>query len=99
MITTMLIKIDKPLKEKAQKTAKQLGLPLSVIINNYLKTFVQEKQVTFSESYVPNAKTARAIRAAEKDMVLGRNISPSFATAKDAIDYLKAYNKKHGQSS
>ncbi len=96
MLTTMLIKIDKPLKEKAQKTAKQLGLPLSTIINNYLKTFVQEKQVTFSESYIPSAKTVRAIRSAEKDMKLGRNISPSFSNAKEAIDYLREYNKKHG---
>lgn len=87
----MLIKIDKPLKEKAQKTAKQLGLPLSTIINNYLKTFVMEKQVTFSEILIPNAKTARAIKQAERDYKAGKNISPGFDNAEDAIAYLKKF--------
>lgn len=66
MMTTMLTKIDKKLKEDAQKTAASLGLPLSTIINNYLKTFVMEQEVTF-KPLVPNAKTVRAIRQAKKE--------------------------------
>ena len=40
MNTTMLIKTDKALKVKAQKLAKEMGLPLGTLVNNYLKTFV-----------------------------------------------------------
>jgi addiction module RelB/DinJ family antitoxin len=90
MITTMLTKIDKKLKEQAQKTAAELGLPLSTVINNYLKSFVMEKQVTFSAP-MPNAKTRRDIQEAQKDYKEGKNISPSFSSAKDAIAYLRKH--------
>ena len=88
MITTMLTKIDKQLKEQAQNTAAELGLPLSTVINNYLKTFVMEKQVTFGP-LVPTAKTVKAIRQARKDYKEGKNISPGFDNAKDAVAYLR----------
>ncbi len=89
MITTMLIKMDKKLKKKAQETASELGLPLSTIINNYLKTFVMEKQVTFSAPYVVNAKTAKILDKALKEVQEGKNISPAFNNAKDAAEWLR----------
>lgn len=91
MITTMLIKLDKGLKEKAQQTAGELGLPLSTVINNYLKTFIAEKQVVFSGPLIPNAKTIKAIEEARRDYEAGRNISPGFDNAKDAIAYLRKH--------
>lgn len=85
----MLIKMDKKLKKKAQETASELGLPLSTIINNYLKTFVMEKQVTFSAPYVVNAKTAKILDKALKEVQEGKNISPAFNNAKDAAEWLR----------
>lgn len=87
-MTTMLTKIDKKLKLQAQKAAAELGLPLSTIITNYLKTFVMEKEVTF-KPLVLNAKTARAVDQARKDYKKGKNISPRFDNAEDAIAYLR----------
>ncbi|MES2224646.1 MAG: hypothetical protein V4478_01525 [Patescibacteria group bacterium] len=91
MITTMLIKLDKDTKEKAQATAASLGLPLSTVIVNYLKTFIAEKEVTFSAPYVVNAKTAKELDKILKDTKEGKNLSPKFDNAKDAIAYLRAY--------
>lgn len=43
MTSTIIVKSDSKLKAQAQKTAAELGLSLSVVINNYLKKFVEEK--------------------------------------------------------
>lgn len=49
MTSTVIIKTDSKLKTKAQKTASDLGLTLSAVINGYLKDFVQKKSVFFGE--------------------------------------------------
>lgn len=82
------IKTDATLKKQAKETAERIGLPLSAVINNYLKTFVGEKRVVFSEPLVPNKKTAALLRRIDKDIKAGRNLSPRFETAEDAIAYL-----------
>ena len=88
MNTTMLIKTDKVLKTKAQKLAKEMGLPLGTLVNNYLKTFVIDREVTFSAP-MPNKKTIRAIEEARRDIKLGKNLSGPFNTTGEAIGYLK----------
>jgi addiction module RelB/DinJ family antitoxin len=88
MITTMLTKIDKKLKEQAQKTAAELGLPLSTVITNYLKTFVMEKEVTF-KPYVVNAKTAKIIDRALKEKKEGKSFGP-FKNIDDLMDGLNS---------
>ena len=84
----MNIKVDKDLKIKAQKVAKDLGLPMSIVINNYLREFVDEKRVVFDELLVPNKRTARILRQADKDYKEGKNLSPTFSNMQEAIDYL-----------
>jgi antitoxin component of RelBE/YafQ-DinJ toxin-antitoxin module len=88
MDTTMLIKTNKALKQRAQKLAKEMGLPLGTLVNNYLRSFIIDRQAVFSAS-IPNKKTAAAIDAARKDIKAGKNISGPFSTAKEAIAYLK----------
>jgi addiction module RelB/DinJ family antitoxin len=48
MHTVINIKTEKGLKENAQATAKKLGVPLSTVINSFLKQFVRDEEVTFS---------------------------------------------------
>ena len=48
MKTVIHIKSDKEVKEKAQEVARDLGMPLSTIINAYLKQFIRTKEVQFS---------------------------------------------------
>ncbi|KKQ92094.1 MAG: hypothetical protein UU16_C0020G0008 [Candidatus Woesebacteria bacterium GW2011_GWA2_40_7] len=50
MTSTIIIRTDSKLKAKAQKTAAELGLTLSAVINNHLKKFVEEKSFTASKS-------------------------------------------------
>ncbi len=46
--TILNIKTDKKLKANAQKVAGELGVPLSTVMNAFLKQFVRDKEITFS---------------------------------------------------
>ncbi len=61
--TTLTIKTDKELCNQAKKTAKELGLPLSTVINVMLKQFVREKEIIVSAK-TPNKETRQAIQEA-----------------------------------
>jgi len=61
--TTLTVKTDKELRDKAKKTAKELGLPLSTVINVMLKQFVREKEIVVSAK-TPNKTTCQAIQEA-----------------------------------
>lgn len=70
------IKIDKDLKDEAQKLAKNLGLSLSAIVENKLRQAVRERRIVFEEEpLVPNAKTAKILEEIEEDIKAGRNLS------------------------
>ena len=88
MYTTMLIKTDKVLKQKAQRLAKEMGLPLGTLMNNYLRNFIVERQAIFNAP-MPNKKTIRAIEEARRDYKSGKNISGPFS-AQEAITHLKS---------
>ena len=81
MKTMLNIKTDRELKKQAQETASRIGLPLSAVINNYLKNFVALRQVTFSEPLVPNKKTAALLRRVDKDIKAGKNLSERFSVS------------------
>lgn len=75
MDTTMLIKTNKALKEKAQKLAKEMGLPLGTLVNNYLRSFIVDRQAVFNAP-IPNKKTAVAIESARKEYKAGKTAGP-----------------------
>ena len=83
----MNIKTDKILKKEAQETAKELGLPLSTVVNAYLREFVREKRVVFSAPLTPNARTAKLLKKIDNDIKKGKNISGPF-NYKEAISHL-----------
>ena len=85
------IKTEKSLKIQAQKVARDLGLPLSAVLNQYLKEFVNEKRIVFQNPLIPNAKTRKILNAAMKDIREGNleNFSPKFDQPKDALAWLK----------
>lgn len=90
MKTMLNIKTDKKLKEEAQKIAKVLGLPLGTVVNRYLKDFVRERRIEFTESVMPNAKTQKLLERIEKDLGEGKNLSPAFSTADRMDAYLNS---------
>jgi len=48
MNTTILIKTNKALKDEASRLAKEMGLPLTTVINAYLAQFVRDKKLSVS---------------------------------------------------
>ena len=46
MSNVIILKTDPKLKAEAQETAAELGITLTAAINNYLRTFVEEKSFT-----------------------------------------------------
>lgn len=54
MNTVLNVKIDPDLKSKAQAVAKELGLPISIVVSTSLRDFVNTRSITISDS--PNLK-------------------------------------------
>ena len=90
MKTLISIKTDPEVKEQAQRVAKEIGIPLSTIINAYLKQLGREKTINFAVPLRPNKKTARLLDKADEDYKKGRNISPIFETAEEMDVYLNS---------
>lgn len=90
MKTLINIKADVEVKRRAQKIAKEIGIPLSTIINAYLKQFGREQRVNFLVPLRPNKKTAKLLRQASDDYRKKKNISPLFSTAEEMDVYLNS---------
>jgi len=90
MKTVLNVKMDSELKTELQKTAEDIGLPVSLILTNLTRQFINEKRITFGVQYIPNKKTAKILREIDRDIKLGRNISGPFNTGKEATDYLRS---------
>ncbi|OGZ56319.1 MAG: hypothetical protein A3H64_00540 [Candidatus Ryanbacteria bacterium RIFCSPLOWO2_02_FULL_45_11c] len=82
------IKADKETKEKAHKVARELGLPLSTIINAYLRQFTRNKEIYFSLSPRMTPGLEKIIGGAKEDLKAKRSVSPVFSSAKAMDDYL-----------
>lgn len=90
METTLLIKTKKDLKDKAQNVAKEMGIPLSIAINAFLKQFSEEKTLTLTtKGYEPTPYLEQIIKKASIDYKNKKDISPVFTNVKDAISWLK----------
>lgn len=90
MQTMLSIKIDKELKEKAQKVAHTLGVSLNAVINQNIKEFVDVRQVTFTDHPMPNKKTQRLLDRLLSDSKANRNFVGPFDTAEDMIKALNS---------
>ena len=88
MKTMINIKADKEVKEMAQRTAQELGLPLSVVINAYLRQFIRNKEVHFYVEGELKPSVKRRLDRLHKEALAGKNLSPAFKSAKEAIRYL-----------
>lgn len=90
MNTVLNVKVDPHIKSLAQKTARDLGVPLSIVVNTYLREFVQTKELYISsKTYRMTPYLEKIIAKAEKGMA-----SPAFDNANDFIEYLDKKTKK-----
>jgi addiction module RelB/DinJ family antitoxin len=68
-----MFKTDKKLKEAAQKTAQAMGIPFSAVLNEYMREFVERKQITFSaEQYKPTPYLKKILDQGEKNLAEGK---------------------------
>ena len=89
MKTIINIKADKETKRQAQEVARELGLPLSTVVNAYLKEFIRGRQITISAIPRMTSALEKLLGRVEEDIKAGRNISPKFSSAKEAERYLE----------
>ena len=90
MQTMLSIKIDKKLKEKAHRVARDLGVSLNAVINQNIKEFINERQVTFVDEPVLNKRTERILAKLSKDAREGKNMIGPFYSAPDMIKSLRS---------
>ena len=91
MKTAISFKIDTDVRNRARIVAKKIGVPLSMVVNQQLKQFADERRIEFYEPLVPNAKTRKILDRALKDIREGNEkaFSPAFDNADDAIKWLE----------
>ena len=89
MTTKVIFNVDKKVKEKAMKVAKKQGVTISAILSMTLTEYAKGSQ-KMELNEIPNAKTRRSIDGAIRDSKLGKNMSPIFTNAKDALAWLYA---------
>lgn len=82
------IKTDPKVKAEVQKVARELGLPLSTMVNGFFRQVVREKRVVFEVGLTPNKKTAKRLMQIERDIAEGKNLSPIFNNTKEFDEYL-----------
>lgn len=94
MKTIINIKTDKGLKTKAQKVARDLGIPLSTAINAFLRQMVRDKEIIFSsKKYRMTPYLERLIGEAREEYEAGDFHGP-FNSAEGMIADLKSRKSK-----
>lgn len=87
--TTMSFKIDKAVKAKAHATAKAIGIPLSTVINIFLKDFSTTGRLEVTAAHDMTPQTERIIEEFRAEVSRGE-LSPRFKNSKDAAKYLRS---------
>ena len=87
--TVINIKADREVKKQAQHIARHLGVPLSSVVNSFLKQFIRTEEVTFSSAPKMTKELEAALAEIESDRKKGRNFS-KLLTVEDAIERLSS---------
>lgn len=90
MDTMLSIKIDKKVKDQARKTAKDLGVSLNAVMNRYIRKFIADRAVIFTDHPMPNEKTGQILDEISADINAGKNLAGPFKTARDMIKSLQS---------
>lgn len=89
MKTVLNVKTDLDLKKQAQQLADELGLPLSTVVNGYLREFIQNREITFSNAPRMSPWLEKIIGEFEEDRRRGKGLSPRFSSAKEMFAHLE----------
>ncbi len=89
MKTVLNVKTDIRVKEDAQLLAKHIGVPLSTIVNAYLKEFIATGEVRLSREPQLRPAVQKRIIQSIRDVERGKNVSKSFTTIEEIRKHLK----------
>lgn len=92
--TILNVKTDREVKKEAQRVAEDLGVPLSTVVNAFLKQFIRERKVTFSAEPTMNSLLERRLSKVEADIRAGKNAAGSFSDKQEVRGYLNALKRK-----
>ena len=70
-MATVTFRTDEEKKKQAMKVADEMGVALSIILNNFLDRLIVKKSYTFSAPEALNAQSQKAFEEAEKAMERG----------------------------
>lgn len=87
MKTQVNLKIDTQVKDKAQKTAKQLGLSLSSVVNASLSQFARTGELNVSIAPKMTPYLESLVKEAREEMKSG-NANGPFRTTKAFLKHL-----------
>lgn len=90
MKTVLNVKTDSEVKEKAQSLAKHLGIPLSTVVNAYLKEFVTSGSFSVQREPELTPAVKKELVLASADAARKESLSPVFKDAKTAIAWLNS---------
>ncbi len=88
MKTVINIKTDKDMKRDVQKLAKDIGLPLSSVVNAYLRQFLRTREVYFSVFPKMSKELEALLGRIEPDIIKRKNLSRSVSTKGELKEYL-----------
>jgi len=88
MKTVLNVKTDVEVKKQAQELAKYLGVPLSTVVNAYLKEFIHSGEFTLRREPQLRPEVAKRIEKAVEESKEGKNLSPAFSNVEDAMAWL-----------
>ncbi|MFW5853610.1 MAG: type II toxin-antitoxin system RelB/DinJ family antitoxin [Patescibacteria group bacterium] len=89
MKTQINLKIDDDVKKQAQKTAKELGLSLSSVVNATLKQFARNGELELSSAPKMTPYLQEVVLEARKNYAEGKT-SDSFDNVKDLMKHLNS---------
>lgn len=97
MKTMINIKTDVKIKKEAQKIAKQMGLPLSTIINAQLRRLIEERRAVFDAPYVVKPHIARELEKESAYMDAHPEEFKAYTSVEDLMADLNDLRKRKGK--
>lgn len=88
MNTTLLLKTNKALKDEASRVAKELGIPLTTIINAYLHQFIRDREIHISMEPILSTKKLKELLKISDEMDKGKNIEFKTENVEELFEHL-----------
>ncbi len=88
MKTVLNVKTDSNIKKEATIVAREMGVPLSIVVTSLLKKFIDDRELVLDAPRHMSKRLEQTIARAERDLKSGKH-SPVFANIADAISWLK----------